>query len=83
MSQEQPDRQDPSLMDPLRRDIRSPGTWHYLGLYLVLGCSALIILMKLFDIGSNSKMTWGLPLLGIVLSVFMIQRQHAREKSGR
>jgi hypothetical protein len=42
-----------------------------------------MILIQLFDIGSNSKMIWGLPLLGIVLSVFMIQRQQTREKSGR
>ncbi len=64
--------------DPLRRDIRSPGTWLYLSCYLLLGCSVVLIVLSQFIDGV--KVPWWLPVLAIVYALFVLRRQQAQER---
>ncbi len=64
--------------DPLRRDIRSPGTLLYLSCYLLLGSSVVIIILPQFVDGA--RVAWWLPVLGIVFALYVIQRQQAKER---
>jgi hypothetical protein len=63
---------------PLRRDMRTPGAWEYLLNYLLLGSSAILILMQIIETGVWRKL-W-LPLLLTCLAMFNIARLRAAER---
>jgi len=65
---------------PLRRDIRSPGTWRYFFNYLLLGSSALIILIEIIQSGVWRAL-W-LPLFLIVVAISNLAVMQAAERKG-
>ncbi len=68
-----PDTQPPAAegladIPPLRRDIRSPGTWRYFFNYLTLGASAIIILIEMIKSGVLGILWAALLLIVVALS---------------
>jgi hypothetical protein len=63
---------------PLRRDIRSPGTWRYFFNYLALGASAIIILIVMIKSGVLGTL-WA-PFMLIVLALSNLAAMQAAER---
>ena len=63
---------------PVKRDIRSPGTWKHLVNYILLGSSAVIILMEIIESGVWRNL--GIPLLLIVFAMVNLARLQAAER---
>jgi hypothetical protein len=64
---------------PLKRDIRSPGAWKYLVNYILLGSSAVIILMEIIESGVWRSL--GIPLLLIVVAIMNLARLQVAERN--
>lgn len=64
--------------DPLRRDVRSPGTWDYVVNYVLLGACALLIVWEIIETGAWPKLA--IPLVLIALAIGNIARLHAAER---
>jgi len=65
---------------PLRREIRSPRTWKYLVNYVLLGSSALLILMEMIESGTWRRLLAPVILIGVAITN-MATRQAAERKS--
>ena len=63
---------------PLRRNIRSPGAWKYFVNYLLLGSSALIILMDMIETGAWRRLWF--PVLLICLAMGDLASLQAAER---
>ncbi len=65
---------------PLSRDIHSPGAWRYLINYLLLGSSALILLIHMIESG----VWWRLlgAVIGICLAMTNLAAMQAAERKG-
>jgi DMSO reductase anchor subunit len=63
---------------PLRRDIRSPGTWRYFINYLMLGSSAVIIFIEIIQSGVWRSL-WA-PLILIVIAMMNLADMQAAER---
>ncbi len=63
---------------PLDRDVRSPGAWMYLGCYLLIGASGVMILVEVIQSGLWVKL--GTPCLLIWFGMFglMVARRNER-----
>ena len=63
---------------PLRRDIRLPGTWRYLINYVLLGSSAVTILIEMIESGVWRRL-WA-PLVFIGIAIINLAALQAAER---
>jgi hypothetical protein len=57
----------PTDIPPLRRDIRSPGAWKYFANYLLLGSSALIILLDMIETGAWRRLWFAVLFICVAM----------------
>ena len=68
----------PTPTPPLQRDIRSPGSWHYLINYIMLGAASLILVIEVMESGIWRKL-W-MPIVLICFAIANLVRMQAAER---